>query len=152
MILPTCAPLPRFLSLCLAFLAVMILAGCGEKSVTAPAHRPPALWMATSGPPSAYQVRCLAARGTVLFAGTDQGVYRSANEGASWSACGLTGLDIFTFGSGGTHVYAGTTGDFRKTYRGLYYTINDGVSWLNARALAVAGAVLREGNGGGRSP
>lgn len=130
MILPTRAPLRRFLSLCLTFLAVMILAGCGKKSVTAPAPKPPAQWLATSGPPSAYQVRCLAARGTVLFAGTDQGAYRSTNEGESWSACGLTGLDIFTLGFSGTHVYAATTGDFRKTYRGLYYTINDGVSWL----------------------
>ncbi len=129
MVRSPCAPLPGRSGLCLALLAVMVLAGCSKKSVTAPEPTPPARWVATSGPPGIYEVRCLAARGTNLFAGTSNGVYRSADKGASWSACGLTNWGVTTLASSGTHVYVGTYGDFRRNYRGLYYTINDGAGW-----------------------
>ncbi|MFZ1730471.1 MAG: T9SS type A sorting domain-containing protein [Bacteroidota bacterium] len=67
--------------------------------------------------------------GTYLFAGTaGSGIYRSANNGNSWTACnsGLTDYPNFTvraFAVSGSELYAGTYGG------GVFLSNNNGASW-----------------------
>jgi hypothetical protein len=50
--------------------------------------------------------------GSNLLAGTDNGVFLSTNNGASWSAAnaGLTGTSVFALAMSGTNLFAGTYG------------------------------------------
>lgn len=65
----------------------------------------------------------LAATKTTLFAGTNDGMYVSADRGETWNkrSNGIT-ADIRTVYSDGKNVYAGT-------WDGLFVSTNDGVSW-----------------------
>ncbi|MHB9012364.1 MAG: T9SS type A sorting domain-containing protein [Ignavibacteriaceae bacterium] len=103
------------------------------------------------------------AGGTNLFAGTDGGggVYRSTNNGTSWTEVdsGLTNtyygifgtptVNIFTItsGTGGTNIFAGTSGD------GVFRSTNNGTSWSQvntglADSEITAFAVSPNGAGG----
>jgi hypothetical protein len=60
-----------------------------------------------------------------LFAGTDNGgaVFKSTNDGASWTISGLLGDFTYAFTSTGTNIFAGTD------LHGCYITTNNGASW-----------------------
>jgi photosystem II stability/assembly factor-like uncharacterized protein len=115
-----------------ALLAAMTLVGCSKHQVTAPEPSPP-MWVATSGP-RVELMRCLAVSGTDWFVGADNGIYRSTNNGANWSVLRLVDLpanplDVPVILARGTTVFAGSYGDLRKDFDGLYYSINEGDSW-----------------------
>lgn len=66
----------------------------------------------------------------ILLAGTrDKGIFRSTDQGASWSGSetDLSGKPVLTFAGHGTKTFAGT-GD------GLFYSIDFGVTWLKGEA------------------
>lgn len=74
-------------------------------------------------------VRCLAASGTTLFAGTSAGVYVSTNDGNNWSQAngGLPGLlYINTIYASGSNVFVGANPPGQ-----LYMTTNNGTNWLD---------------------
>src|SRR5262249_52893227 len=75
---------------------------------------------------AARQVYALAVSGIYLFAGSEQGVFRSADDGQSWAPInsGLTGfgLRVQSLATRGATIFAGT-GD------GLYRSTDNGQSW-----------------------
>jgi hypothetical protein len=85
-----------------------------------------AQWVKTSFPGDTT-VRAIAARGSYIFAGSEQaGVFRSSNNGASWTRQN-TGIPIsasvYALLVNGTDLYAGTS-------LGVYRTTNDGAAWI----------------------
>lgn len=84
-----------------------------------------AQWVQVSGPYSHGLVHCLAVCGTNVFAGTDDGVFLSTNNGTSWSAVntGLTYTDVCALSASGTNLLAGTAGG------GVFLSTNNGTSW-----------------------
>ncbi len=96
----------------------------------------------------------LLSTGSDLFAGTDGlGVFRSVNNGGSWTAVnsGLTNLNISSFGKLGTYLFTGTL-------EGVFRSENSGGSWIHVSsglteekvfALLVNGTDLFAGTWGG---
>ena len=86
-----------------------------------------------------------------LFAGTsNQGVFLSTNNGASWSAAssGLTESAIKSIAFLGTNVFAGTNGNgvFLSTDNGASWTaVNSSISYQEVLSLAVSGSNLFAG-------
>lgn len=73
-------------------------------------------------------VQCVGSQGTTLFAGTDDGIWRSTNNGSNWTNPLPGGLTVFVFTVFGNEIYAGTWspssiyGAFRSTDNGLNWT------------------------------
>ena len=63
-------------------LAVVSLSGCGKNPVTSP--NPSTQWEQTAGPIGG-RILSFVASGRNIFAGTGGGLFRSADDGASWS-------------------------------------------------------------------
>lgn len=77
-------------------------------------------------------VRTISLSGPNLFVGTSgDGVFRSTNEGTSWSAinAGLTNLYVNAFTVSGTNLFAGTEGS------GVFRSTNNGANWNATSAL-----------------
>ncbi|MEX1140419.1 MAG: hypothetical protein WEF53_13825 [Bacteroidota bacterium] len=106
----------------------------------------------STGETATASVQCLAtlhaADGITLLAGTwGGGVYRSTNNGASWTQvnAGLTAasnlldvrsLAISTNGAGGADFFAGTAGD------GVFLSTDSGSSWTQVNAGLTANSVF----------
>ncbi|MDR3596497.1 hypothetical protein [Clostridium sp.] len=76
-----------------------------------------------------YGVWSLAVSGTTIYAGTEYGVYFSADRGTTWQSIseGLPDTNIvISLGISGSNIYAGT---YRK---GLYVSTNNGNSWTKS--------------------
>ena len=98
---------------------------------------------------------------TVLFAGTNDGVFSSTNSGTGWTlALASTTVRVLAVsprGTGGTDVFAGTEGDgiYLSTDNGTTWTaVNNGLASLSVWALTVSpngavGAHLFAGTSGG---
>ena len=71
-----------------------------------------AQWIQTNGPEGGG-VGCFAVSDTNLFAGTGGGVYRSTNNGTSWTPVntGLWNLSVYALAVSGTKLFAGTQGN-----------------------------------------
>jgi photosystem II stability/assembly factor-like uncharacterized protein len=87
----------------------------------------PAQWV-TNGPytgPIISSVYGLAVSGTNLFAGGEDGVFLSTDNGASWAATnvGLTNTRVHVLFASGANLFAGTIGG------GAFLSTNDGASW-----------------------
>jgi hypothetical protein len=70
-------------------------------------------------------IRCIAVSGSTIFAATQEGVFLSTNNGASWAAAdsGLPeGLDINALVVSGSNIFAGRND-------GVYLSTNNGTSW-----------------------
>ncbi|HSQ74324.1 MAG TPA: hypothetical protein VLT13_02135, partial [Bacteroidota bacterium] len=69
-----------------------------------------------------------------LFAGADDGIYRTLDSGATWTktSAGLTDSSVRTLISTATHLFAGTE-------NGVFRSSNDGVSWEFASTGLAAG-------------
>jgi len=96
-----------------------------------------ATWLDTTGDFSSDpNVYALAAMGPLLFAGTENGVYRSRNNGGTWDALGTSMMGAGTFVTAlavsGANVYAGTEG------HGLFYSTDSGTTWSAASGLVNA--------------
>ena len=80
-------------------------------------------WIQANGPYGGH-VYCFAVKGTNLFAGTAGGVFRSTNNGTSWTAVntGLTYTSVDALAVSGTNLFAGTE-------NGVFLSTNNGTSW-----------------------
>ena len=90
--------------------------------------------------------------GTNLFAGTDGGIFRSSNNGASWSKTAFTKSYVYSLAFAGTKIFAGTyyNGAFLSTDNGASWTVvNTGLANITVRALAVSGTYLIAGTDAG---
>jgi poly(3-hydroxybutyrate) depolymerase/ligand-binding sensor domain-containing protein len=96
---------------------------------------------------SSLAVSTNGAGGTNLFAGTNDGVFLSTNNGTSWTAVnsGLTNMEVSslavsTNGAGGTNLFAGTNdGVFLSTNNGTSWTaVDSGLTNMNVSSLAVS--------------
>jgi hypothetical protein len=113
-----------------------------------------ATWSASnSGLSSLGQyVYALTVNGSTIFAGTQDGVYRSADNGFSWIQVGLSnGSLVLSFAVSGTNLFAGTLGG------GVFLITNNATNWTDIGsgllnkdiyALAVNGTDLFAGTFG----
>ena len=95
----------------------------------------------TSGPPGG-DVRCFASTDTSLFAGTyGGGVYRSNDNGLSWTAVnnGLTDSFVLSLAVRGNTLFAGTSehGVFRSTDNATTWTATN-AAWPNLDVYSLA--------------
>ena len=115
----------------------------------------PAQWVQTNGPLGGY-VASLAVSGTTVFAGVNRGVYRSTDNGVSWSAVnsGLGSSFVRALAVSGSRLFAGFDG------AGVFLSTDNGTSWNavntglpNVRVLSVvaSGTFLFAGTYGGGS-
>ena len=84
-----------------------------------------AQWQQANGPRGGL-ASCYASDDDEIYAGTNYGgLFRSTNEGASWTACnnGLTALNITALSTDNETVYIG------NGTNGLYRSTDDGQSW-----------------------
>ncbi len=112
-----------------------------------------AQWVQTNGPYSGF-IQSLAISGTNLFAGTYDGVFRSTDNGANWTAgvnTGLTNTYVRSFAVSDTNLFAGTYGGvFRSTDNGANWTaVNTGLTNTDVRSFAVSDTNLFAGTYGG---
>ncbi len=100
-------------------------------------------WIAINSGLTNLEVRALAVKDKILFAGTAGGVFRSTDNGTNWTAVnsGLITFYISSLAASGENLFAGTTGG------GVYRSSNNGTNWVQANngltnfivnALAVA--------------
>ncbi|MFN7945645.1 MAG: Ig-like domain-containing protein [Blastocatellia bacterium] len=84
---------------------------------------------ASNGLPSTVYINALMMNGTTLLAATDNGIYRSTNNGGNWAAsgAGLQGSRVTSFGLDNTTVFAGTD-------QGISVSTDDGVTWSSVNA------------------
>ena len=84
---------------------------------------------ASNGLPSTVYINALIMNGTTLLAATDNGIYRSINNGGVWAASGtgLQGSRVTSFGLDNTTVFAGTD-------QGISVSTDDGVTWTSVNA------------------
>jgi hypothetical protein len=113
-----------------------------------------AQWVPTSqGLADSTWYSCLAVSGMNLFAGNLGGVFRSTDEGTSWTAVndGLTDTAVMVLAVSGTNLFAGTRS-------AVYRSTNDGASWTLdttgmgicfVASIAVSGANVFVGTYGG---
>jgi photosystem II stability/assembly factor-like uncharacterized protein len=115
-----------------------------------------AKWVETAGPKESG-ITALRMQGQYLFAGTGSGLYRSPNNGDSWSKVG-TGLKgvVYNLTVAGTYLFAGTdSGMFRSGNEGSAWTpINSGLMEPRIAACAATDRYIFVGTRGGvyRSP
>lgn len=92
-------------------------------------------WIQTNGPSSGY-IYALHISDTILFAGTNDGIYRSLDHGGAWSQTGLPGTFIYSFTSNTAGIFAGTGGS------GVYLSQNNGLNWTSAGLAPFNGYAL----------
>ncbi len=88
-----------------------------------------AQWVQTNSP-QGFQIQCLAASGTNLFAGDYQdGVFLSTDNGRSWTGVdsGLTNRNVRSLVVMGANLFAGTGG-------GVFLSTNNGTSWTQLKS------------------
>jgi ligand-binding sensor domain-containing protein len=121
-----------------------------------------AQWVKTNGPYDG-NIWCLAISpngtgGTNLFAGTDDGVFISSDNGTSWRAAsaGLSNTPVQALAALGTNLFTGSRdGIFLSTDNGTSWTWSSkGLSYSSVRAFvispnAMGGTNLFAGTGGG---
>jgi len=100
-------------------------------------------------------ITALVANGSNLFAGTNNGVFFSTNNGSSWTAVstGLTNTSVQSLVVSGSNLFAGTNGG------GVFLSADNGSSWTpvntglpancSVESLLVSGSNLLAGTSGG---
>ncbi len=99
----------------LLFAFVLVLSFCSASHAQS---NPP--WVETTGPSN---IKCFAASGDTIFAGSAAGLYLSPDNGTTWISDGLNSLAVFSLAAFDGKVFAGTSGS------GLFISTNSGVSW-----------------------
>jgi len=107
-----------------------------------------AQWAKTSGPEGGGRIYSLLNAGGILYAGTaTDGVYRSTDNGQSWTPVnnGLSddGLDVRALMSSGSDLYAGTFDG------GLYRSTDNGQSWTPVKTVLSSQVFALLSSGGG---
>lgn len=116
-------------------------------------QRSNAQWVQTNPLPGMAQT--FAVNGTTLYTGTSNGVYRTNNNGVSWTADGLTNISVQAFVIKDSNFFAGTQ-------NGIFLSTNNGTTWnavdsglnaknlsLNVRVFVLSGNNIFAGTGGG---
>ncbi len=116
-----------------ALAACVVTTGCGGKNVTAPEPAAAPQWSQSSGP-RVGDIYCLEACPQGIYVGTHNGLYRSTDNGTSWTSLSVGGigsgaLSIGSVLSVGGDLFAGSSGDFRHNFSGVYTSSNAGDSW-----------------------
>jgi hypothetical protein len=103
----------------------------------------------TNGISATANIYSLAAIGSNIFAGNDNGVYLSTNNGTSWTITALNNKLVYSLATLGTVIYAGTSSS------GVYSSTNNGANWtqtsLNNQtvyALTISGNSIFAGASG----
>ncbi|HOT97953.1 MAG TPA: T9SS type A sorting domain-containing protein [bacterium] len=125
-----------------------LFAGSEGSGVFRIIHHAPGWWTITKTNMQDTMVFALAVKDSFIFAGTGGGVFRSSNNGATWSDVnnGLTNLSVAALAVNGAKLFAGTAGG------GVFLTTNDGASWtpvndgLSGLALDILSFVFSENN------
>ena len=114
-------------------------------------------WVQTSGYGNGATITALAVSGTNIFAGTDNGVYLSTNNGTNWTAVNSGFAKQYSDSSRyegvrvlavmGTNLFAGVWGGvFLSTNNGTSWTaVNSGLTNINVYSLAISGTNLFAG-------
>lgn len=81
-------------------------------------------WIQTNGPYGGQNIRCLAASGTNIFAGTSNGVFISTDNGDLWTQVnnGLTNTQIRSIAIKDSNIFVGT-------WNGVFLSSNNGSLW-----------------------
>jgi len=83
-----------------------------------------------------HQVMSLANIGTYLFAGTSgEGIFRSTNNGASWSVADTTNLDFEGLVSIGAEIFAGSFQFPGDSTGGIFASIDSGANWISETGM-----------------
>ncbi|MEX2055284.1 MAG: sialidase family protein, partial [Candidatus Andersenbacteria bacterium] len=110
-------------------------------------------WTAVNSGLTNPLVRAFALSGTNLFVGTNGGgVFRSSDNGTSWTAVNTTFSSVFAFAVSGTNLFAGTTNGrvILSSNNGTNWTeVNTNLTVTHVFALAVSGTNLFAGTYGG---
>jgi Secretion system C-terminal sorting domain len=85
-------------------------------------------WVALNFGLTNMLINSLAANGNDLFAGTDVGLFRSADNGASWNTTNLWSVTIISLAAKGANLFAGLE------YGGLTLSTDNGTSWTRVSA------------------
>ncbi|MFH0864808.1 MAG: T9SS type A sorting domain-containing protein [Bacteroidota bacterium] len=85
-----------------------------------------AQWQQTNGP-NGGQINCLVSSGSYLFAGTNNGVFISSDNGSTWTASnnGFTNYSVRSLTASGSTILAGTV-------QGIFLSTDNGANWLSA--------------------
>ncbi len=92
-----------------------------------------AQWIQTNGP-YGNSIYCFAVSGTNLFAGAYEGVYRSTNNGTSWTAvnAGLRHGYVYALAASGSNLFAAV--ESLGESGGVFLSTDMGASWAPANA------------------
>ncbi len=81
-----------------------------------------------------------------LFAGGAGGVWRSTDNGQSWTSAGLAPQTIFDFAVAGGRLYAAGSGGIQRFESGTTWTaLNNGIAGRTANVIEVSGSTLIAG-------
>ena len=82
-------------------------------------------WAAANDGLSSNTITSFAIKDTIIFAGTDGGVFLSTNNGLQWTRInnGLSNLSVTSLAISGTNIFAGTNGG------GIFLSTNNGTNW-----------------------
>jgi len=86
--------------------------------------------------PSTGWLYSITSRGSALFAGTADGIYRSTDDGATWSRLPLNGneqIGVLDSDELGGAMFAGTIG------RGVHRSDDDGATWVRLNDVGTRG-------------
>lgn len=100
-----------------------------------------AQWIQTSSGIDRWDIRAVAISGSNVYAGTNlYGVYRSADNGATWSQSALNNRTVYSLAVSGQKIFAGTS------LYGLYISADNGASWSQTSlATQIVSAVYVNG-------
>ncbi len=118
-----------------------------------------ATWTASETGLEGIQIYSLATVGDILLAGarglggdpSTGGIYRSADNGLTWTNTMRDGITVHSFTSNAHTIFAGTTrGVYRSTDAGLTWTAsNSGLTSLRTNSIAALGTIILAGTQSG---
>ncbi len=140
-------------SLCTIGTTTFCLAGDGGGKIYKLAAQSPVWQPVNNTPSSSSLLITLASNGKTLFVSTDNGVFRSTDEGANWKQLSFTAPlpQFISFAFDGEKVYAGALSDnVFGHFGGVYYSNDLGDTWKiisrDVTMSVVAGITSLNGN------
>jgi len=114
--------------------------GAGVYRIT---YNAPGWWTITQTTLRDIAIRSLLVKDANIFAGTDNGIFLSENNGTSWTQLnnGLPDSPVMALAAGDTFIFAGTqnAGIFRSPDNGKNWTpVNTGLTWMEVISFAVS--------------
>jgi hypothetical protein len=103
-------------------------------------------WIKTKGPYGGY-VYSIVVSGSILLAGTEDGVYRSTNNGKTWQYSGLINNIVRSLIVKDHNIFAGTSGGvFVSNSAGKrWILIHNGIAHLIINDILITGNILLAG-------